>query len=408
MKVLFVDDERIVSEGMRSVIDWRKNGCAPLLVAETVRQALDMIDLHQPELVITDVNMNEMDGIELATIIRERYPEIVVVVLSGYESFSYARRALEAGVVKYLLKPLYPAELENLIAEMRTEVQVRKASRKEMDIYKPIAIESLWRSLLYRHYNSRDEIESKLLQTEINPDGSYWQVALFECDTKNNNVRLEILHILRGTLCPLFDIEEPDGSWLLVLCREIDAAESALLSQQTHSRFGVNLRLSMGSPVDSLFKLHESERNAKRSRSLQQRAGMSSLTAWPDADCDDIPPALETDKTESQRLANKALLILEREFRNQTLSLSDVAQQLHISQAYLSRLFKKYFGAGAAEYITALRIAEAKKLLKAGAQKQSEIAFNVGYANVYYFSTQFKKATGMTPGEYKREGYPNA
>lgn len=131
MKILFVDDEKIIRDGISEIIHWKELGCESLMLADSADSALDILKKQTFDIVITDIYMQQMTGIELAKIIKENWPGTRVIILSAYEDFSYARDAIEAGVVKYLLKPIVPDELERAVREAmgQTHMDVQGADQ---------------------------------------------------------------------------------------------------------------------------------------------------------------------------------------------------------------------------------------------------------------------------------------
>lgn len=115
-KVMIVDDEASIRSGLKSVISWEDLGMEIVCEAENGKDALNKIEAFQPTVVLTDIRMPEMDGIELLKRISQQYPNIKVAVLSGYDDFDYVRTAMRLGAANYLLKPI---DTEELIAAMR-------------------------------------------------------------------------------------------------------------------------------------------------------------------------------------------------------------------------------------------------------------------------------------------------
>lgn len=113
LKLLIVDDEPIICEGLRFTIDWESLGIHVVGVAYDGEEALRMIESEEINLLLTDIRMEGMDGLKLTEQLNQRFPDIRVIVISGYESFDYARQALRMNVSDYLLKPV---EIDELIA----------------------------------------------------------------------------------------------------------------------------------------------------------------------------------------------------------------------------------------------------------------------------------------------------
>lgn len=116
--VLIVDDEKYVRMGIRSETDWALIGCEVVGEASNGVEALEIAESVRPDLVISDIRMPKMDGIELAEKLIEKYPGTKVIFLTAYNEFEYARKAVRIGVSDYLLKPFRDGELEGAIQRL--------------------------------------------------------------------------------------------------------------------------------------------------------------------------------------------------------------------------------------------------------------------------------------------------
>ena len=132
-KVLIVDDEKYVRMGIRSETDWALIGCEVVAEASNGQEALTMADEFHPDLVVSDIRMPKMDGIELAEKILEKYPATKVIFLTAYNEFEYARQAIRIGVSDYLLKPFQDGELEASIQRLLHLHPKAPASTKELE-----------------------------------------------------------------------------------------------------------------------------------------------------------------------------------------------------------------------------------------------------------------------------------
>ena len=104
------------------------------------------------------------------------------------------------------------------------------------------------------------------------------------------------------------------------------------------------------------------------------------------------------------RITEEAKRIMRENYSDPSLNIAGIARQLYVSQQYLSRLFRSVCGVTCMDYLTGIRIAAAKELLRRSSFKSYEIALKVGYNNPNYFSALFKKHAGMTPKQYRLEG----
>lgn len=132
MKVFLVEDEYIVREGIKNNIDWEKNGYDFCGGASDGELAFPMISEKRPDIVITDIRMPFMDGIELSRMIKEEYPEIKIIILSGHEEFEYAKAAIQIGVEEYLLKPINGDELLQVVNRVAQKIKEENESRETL------------------------------------------------------------------------------------------------------------------------------------------------------------------------------------------------------------------------------------------------------------------------------------
>jgi two-component system response regulator YesN len=125
-KILIVDDEDIVRNSIASLIDWKSLGFDEVYQAENGMVALDMAVKFKPDVVLTDIRMPFMDGLELSARLREQIPSVNIVILSGHDEFKYAKEAMTYGVLDYLLKPIGPDSLSEKMAEIKDKLDAIK------------------------------------------------------------------------------------------------------------------------------------------------------------------------------------------------------------------------------------------------------------------------------------------
>lgn len=122
-KVMIVDDEERIVEGLRTVLDWRKHGCEVVDTACDAKTGAQCIRRHSPDILFMDIQMPEMDGLTMLAGLKGEFPGMQITVLTGYRDFEYAKRALHLGVTRYLLKPSKMSELEEAVSAMTTNLQ---------------------------------------------------------------------------------------------------------------------------------------------------------------------------------------------------------------------------------------------------------------------------------------------
>lgn len=130
IRVMIVDDEQMIRKGLAEAIDWKAKDMELVAEASNGRDGLSRALLLRPDIVISDVKMPIMDGIQMVQQIREKMDFVRVIMLSGYSDFEYSRRAFKAGAVDYLLKPISMEELNGLLDQIGEEIK-RERNQKE-------------------------------------------------------------------------------------------------------------------------------------------------------------------------------------------------------------------------------------------------------------------------------------
>ncbi len=130
------EDEYVVREGIKSKVPWSESGYEFCGEAPDGELALPMIEKCRPDILITDIKMPFMDGLELARLVRSKYPDTEIVFLTGHEEFEYAKEAIKIGVAEYLLKPVNSAELLQALAPIRKRIEDREQEKEMLRFYR--------------------------------------------------------------------------------------------------------------------------------------------------------------------------------------------------------------------------------------------------------------------------------
>lgn len=123
LKVFLVEDESIVREGLRDNIPWQQYGYEFVGEASDGEMALPLIQKLKPDVLLTDIKMPFMDGLSLSRLVHQEFPDMKIIIISGYDDFEYARGAIQVGVEQYLLKPITRAAMQKVLAELKTKIE---------------------------------------------------------------------------------------------------------------------------------------------------------------------------------------------------------------------------------------------------------------------------------------------
>ena len=128
--LLIADDEPLIRNGVKKIIDWESLGFSKIFLAEDGQEALDIIRENHVDLVLTDIVMPFMDGLELSEILAKEFPQIHVVILTGHEEFEYAQKSVSLGVKNYILKPIGAENLYKKMVQICEKLHIENKQRQ--------------------------------------------------------------------------------------------------------------------------------------------------------------------------------------------------------------------------------------------------------------------------------------
>ena len=166
LKIFLVEDEIVIREGIRNNVDWEKEGFFFAGCASDGEMAYSMILKERPDILITDIRMPFMDGLELSRLLRKDLPQLKIIIISGYREFEYAQKAIDLGVTEYLLKPFKASKLLEVvhgvaekIEKERQEQELLKRYQQEMDKDTQKVRTELFRDLISGHFSVAELLE---------------------------------------------------------------------------------------------------------------------------------------------------------------------------------------------------------------------------------------------------------
>lgn len=256
-KVAIIDDEPLIVEGLSKTMAWEKWNCQVAGTASDGKEGMELIREKRPDIVITDINMPKMDGLRMIAGLKSEFPDMQLIILTGYREFEYARQAIALGVTRFLLKPSKMNELEEAV-----DAVTKRLDQMQMPVLSPAP-------------EGPESVENPVEQAEIEEN----------------------------------------------------------------------------SEANSFIVNH----------------------------------ALEYIRSNSK----------------EKLRLSDVADQVYVSQWHLSKLLNKHTGKTFSDILNGARMEQSKELLKDPSLRICDVAEQVGFQDLAHFSRVFKKMEGMSAGEYR-------
>ena len=175
---MIVDDEKLICKLVQALVEWDKLGMQMAAQAENAIQALDMLQQYRPDILITDIRMPGMDGLELIKNAKKICPELEIIIISGYAHFEYARNALSLGVGNYLLKPIKQDELNETLRKIGERLDAKK-SAQGMEMAERRVSESDVNRLRYALL--KDLVEDAYNPTAVQLQENYYFKAEADC-----------------------------------------------------------------------------------------------------------------------------------------------------------------------------------------------------------------------------------
>ncbi|QGQ98090.1 response regulator [Paenibacillus psychroresistens] len=400
--LLIVDDESKMREDL-SAIPWHMMGVQLIGCAIHGLDALQFISEHQIDIVLTDIRMPFMDGIELIHILQQKHPFIRVIILSGCNNFNYAQKALGNGAVDYLLKPLQKDELVKSFAKLVSKLDVMKEAQLRNAVL--IQKEGLYSKLLREEFLTKlfhvklaaDEIELGCSECGILLDGNEYTIAIIRLDPISFNIHgltdreLKLITFSLDNI--LDDIWDRKGLGYHSVNKK--NAECCLLSKKPSPRkdliqvklqlmkfsglFSSTLSLGVGKTVQEATEIWHSTKMAK------QFLGKSGN---------------EDSIVESDNIVVQAAKSYIMKNFHRSITLKEVSNHVYVTPGHLSLLFRGT-GESYIQYLTLLRINKAIELLSDVRYKIYEVAEMVGYSDQTYFAEIIRKHTGKAPMEFR-------
>ncbi|MBQ8953683.1 MAG: response regulator [Clostridia bacterium] len=461
--LVIADDDAMIRRGLSSLVDWDNLGFRLVGVCEDGQQLLDFIRRMPVNVVLTDISMPGLSGLDVAQAVKAIRPDCRFVILSGYSEFEYARSAVQLGIFDYLLKPVSPRKVEEIFTRLKETLDVASYRESRMKALEKSAADTFFQDALEGKITNERQLTERmnlaglseeLLEHRVTllrfPDGQY----AAEC--------ARAIELMTGiTLC------RSAGNHLIVIAAADTSLTPEAITEHIEKLAGLHVEPELLRIYDSLLDFCLDRTRASSENSLVVEIGdilsafesgnRSSLeTAFLNAMCpdptrrrlifildslrewlsgtnrsgspalqhavrlDDLPTSADAKTLLEAGMAqlNMAFLALHREEQvsdpisdacaylrahcREELSLCSLAEVVHVSPVYLSRALKLKTGETFTAMLTRLRVEEAMNLLSHSSLPVETIAERSGFVNAKYFYKQFKHLMDVTPSEWRK------
>ncbi len=414
MNILLVDDQKAVVESLKRGIRWDDVLVEHVYTACSAKEAKLVLMNFHVDVLISDIEMPEEDGLSLCRWARKQFPEIECIFLTSHAEFEYAKEAIRIGGFDYILQPVKYTEIEQVLIRVQENIRSKKRIQQ---------LEKTQKIVIDQKNTILDAMLSKadaMKMDEANLVYGQYQ-KMFQMEYENYAIYPILVQILkwkkitreweesliRMTLCNIAEELFSEQSckagisclrgnryWIFLSVEQSRTGQEIFIRKlenfyqfiEEHMDFSVAIYPGAeGQCFSDAYMLlkHRAEQNTHK------KQGIFFRDCGPEAEAKEDPIEF-------------AVGFIRRNL-SKNISRADVAGTVHLSEEYFSRLFRQETGDTFKDFVLMEKMKEAKKLLAGSRLSVSIVASKVGYDNFSYFSKVFKKVTGCTPQEYRKE-----
>lgn len=355
-KVLIVDDDKTSRYILKQYKEWTYYGFSIEGEACDGKEALKILQSCQFDLIITDIKMPGMDGIELLNELKIMKYDICVMMLSTHSDFEYAKQGIRLGAFDYIIKPVSDEVLSEALERAKLHLYEKYLHKNKSEDEKKQIKES---TMLYYPKNCEKRLASLILSGNSKvieeAEKTFFEIdSIFREDPFKKGILLE--NLLMKLLEQIYII----WPWLEKIEVITFNGEMSYMKSLDDIKTKYIEYITRMSEIIKKYELHQTDSLVKKT-------------------C-----AYVLDHVEEE------------------ISLEKIAQKVHASKDYIGKLFKQKTGCNFNQYVTKVKMEHAKYLLKFGNYKNYEVSEKLGYSNTDYFCRLFKNYTGYTPVEFRK------
>ncbi len=433
-RMLIVDDEKIERTGLCGLV--RRFGYPfEIFQAANGKQAVQLLGHTEVDVLITDIRMPLMDGLELTDWVRKNRPAVHVVIASAYGDFAYAQKAISMQVRDYLLKPVDLAQFQTMMEHVQAlcEADRQEADRaRELEEYHRMKREQALWNLLF--LPPEKELTAEAAAYYEAGFGQHWVTPVLAethdpfFGTHEEEFTKQLAELWPWP-CEVLVTEENQAVALVHGARPVpdEALEAAALKllEKLRRLTRREVFFTVGPPAQGPRQLAASVQEAE---ALRKAAGKARPPLTAD-ERDEVlravmaAPSLyelkehaaeqlramgertgdEERQTAAHRAVNEAIAMIREQYADPALSMEYIAKKTYLSPSYFSAVFKAETGESATHFLARYRLERARELLEGTNTRIADIGARVGFSSASYFVTVFRGAYGMSPSQYREQ-----
>ncbi len=342
LQVIIADDDLYVRQGLKAMIKWEEIGAEVIKYCKNGKEAVAVLEEQKVDLIISDVKMPFVNGVELSRLVSENYPETNVVLISAYSDFEFAQEAVRNNVREYILKPMDLEKIEEL-SKLVHHLALEKEMNEKLKFFCHSA------TVKKNIRNALDVGEFNLIYEMLSLDDKHMRASYV---------------ILKEFFWQMIDIlseyiEENGYDYAT------ESSTMEIFSKTTDKQEIMEFTINQYS---------------------------------------DLQHFLESDRKSNKDVVMERIKrYIDNNYTDKCISTAYLAEKFGLSNSYFSTQFKNVFSVSPTDYFTELRIKKAMRLLLDTTLPIYKIADMTGYEDTNYFIRVFKKKTNITPAEYRQQ-----
>jgi len=420
LKIMIADDNPFYLQEICELVDWEEFDMQVIGSYTSGTSLYNAAKKSVPDVILTDIYMPGMDGLELAVALKALSEDIKIVLISSYSEFEYAQKALQMKLNGYLIKPVKKEALISLMKTMQEDILrermrqfQRESNLKEIYNLREVALEGYLRELLY-HSVSENVIQKQLEKLQFSlPISGKIKVACIRRkknggDTSNIDVEIEKIRFLfkhnSTDMCcfKLLDFNQEQFVMLIIY------SDGGCIMEEVLAQLSLDIELQIG--FENTISMSESSELFSELPVLYRQIELmgvgKNVMQYIVEEYEGVYEVEKQSKydeiSEDNNYIEKMVEFIKEHYM-ESITANEVAEAVYLSFGYANERFMRVYECSIFDFITQCRIEEAKRLLVETRTKIDVIAEMVGHKGKTSFYLSFKKNVGITPGEYREK-----
>jgi len=395
-KVIFIDDEKYILDRIKTAIKWKDFGFELVDTFFRSEHITEYIEKNHVDVIITDIRMPNVSGLDIAKFCADNYPDIAVVILSAYQEFEYAQKAIKCNVFDYLTKPLQFSDIQSCLNKLKSQLDSKNKVYFSKNSEEKIVLQQTFLDIFYGNIKYLAELKSKIENLNLNIDikKNACKIITIRINDYANYINkswkypLERLYNAINSFIPF----ETQDFYAVYLRYFLNYVEIFFIQKENCTDFDDCVKKTIKILKNNL------KENINVSCEIKISEEYSSISSFVNSKTTPVNDEKAIDN-EIIRKANEYI----KELYSESITLKDAAKYVNLSYRYFGNYFKAHTGYNFLNFLNLYRLKKAVELMTDNTLTINSICDETGFSNQTYFYNLFKDYYNMSPKEYRNE-----